>query len=62
MEKAVVVTDVVVHNNSNTRIKEHEKLEKDQGKMWGVKPRVVILALGIVTPRIEDPADPRNNI
>ena len=49
-------------NNSNIRKKEHEKLKKHQelkeelGKMWAVKAAVVSIVM-LVTP-----ADTRNNI
>ena len=69
--KRAVVIDVAIPADANIRKKEHEKVEKYQGlreqleRMWKVKASVVpvvVGALGAVTPKLGDPADPRNNI
>ncbi|XP_055362142.1 uncharacterized protein LOC129603668 [Betta splendens] len=60
-QSKVVVVDVAIPSDGNIRKKEHEKLEKYQGlreeleKAWKVKATVVVIgALGVVTPNLEE--------
>lgn len=54
VDKKAVVIAVAVPSGSNIRNEKYQGLKKQLERMWGVKTAMVIGALGVLTPKLEE--------